>query len=90
MVDITKTVDEIFEENGWDDECIVFRDYDYADAIIGISHNNQVIYDYDKMVEWLMLKDNLSETEAIEFIEYNVINALGGDNYPIVIFNRIY
>lgn len=90
MIDITKTVDDVFEDNGWETDCIVLRDYDYADAIIGISHDGRPIYSYEKMVEWLMLKDNISKTEAIESIEYNIINTLGRDGYPIVMFDRKY
>ena len=46
-------------------------------------------YDYDKMVEWLMKKENFSQEDAIEWIDYNTIRALSymGEKAPIVFFN---
>jgi hypothetical protein len=40
------------------------------------------------MVEWLMNKDNITETEAIEFIEFNTIRAIpyAGAKAPIVMY----
>ena len=40
------------------------------------------------MVEWLMKQDNMDETEAVEFIEYNTIRALPyvGDGAPIIMY----
>lgn len=50
---------------------------DYVDAIIGISDEGKVVYDYDKMVEHLAKlyeKEETCEdpyTDAIEWIDYN-------------------
>ena len=55
---------------------VQFENPDYANAVIGISDDNRLIYSFDKMVECLMNQDNMSEEEAIEFIEYNTIRAL--------------
>ena len=59
---------------------VQFENPDYANAVIGISdgvtHDDRTVYDFDKMVECLMNQDNMSEEEAIEFIEYNTIRAL--------------
>ncbi len=34
------------------------------------------MYDYDKMVEYLVETDNMSEEDAMEFIDYNTIRSL--------------
>ena len=38
------------------DESIVFENPDYDEAIIGVSDNGRVIYDYDLMIQHLIEK----------------------------------
>ncbi len=68
------------------EESIVFENPDYVTAIIGVSEDDRVIYDYDKMVEFLMKTDDMSYEDACEFIDFNTIRALPymGDKAPIV------
>lgn len=63
-------------------------DFSYDDALIGISDDNRAIYDYDKMVSWLVSEENLSEEEAEDWINYNTIRALPyfGANAPIIMY----
>lgn len=72
------------------DGAIVFENPDYDDAIIGTSHDDRVVYSFNKMVECLMKEDGMTEEEAIEFIEYNTIRAIPyfGPNAPIVLMNE--
>ena len=66
----------------------VFDDYDYADAFIGMSNDGRAVYSYDKMVEWLMLKEDWSFEEAVEWIDYNTIRALPYyPDGPIVVYD---
>ena len=67
-------------------ESVVFDNPDYDDAIIGVTDEGQVVYDFDMMVQSLMKSDGIDETEAIEFIEYNTIRALpyAGEKAPII------
>lgn len=76
---------DILCEMGYDD-AVVFDNPDYDDAIIGVTDEGRVVYDYDAMVKILVERDGMDETEAIEFIEYNTIRALpyAGDNPPII------
>ena len=73
------------------EEAIIFENPDYDEAIIGVSHNDRVIYSFEKMVQHLMDKDKMTEEEAIEFIEYNTIRAIPyfGPNAPIVLMNEL-
>lgn len=46
------------------------------------------MYDFEKMVEWLMETEGLSDIEAIEWIECNTIRALPymGEGAPIIMY----
>lgn len=85
-----KTVDEIKEylcENGYED-AIVFENPDFCDAFIGVTTDGRAVYDFNKMVESLSQEDDMSEDDALEFIEYNTIRALPyiGEMAPIVLY----
>ena len=58
------------------EDVIYLTNYSYDDALIGISEDNRAVYDYSKMVEWLMENESFTEIEAIEWIDYNTIRAL--------------
>ncbi len=61
--------------------------FSYDSALIGVSHDDRAIYDYDLMVEWLIDEEAFTEEEAIEWIDYNTIRALPymGEDGPIVL-----
>lgn len=65
-----------------------FTDYSYDTALIGVTTDNQAIYNFDLMVEWLVQNEKMTENEAIEWIEYNTIRALPymGEGAPIIYF----
>lgn len=57
----------------------------FDDAIIGIEPlSGKVIYDIDKMVI-VLNGEGLSTEEAIEYLDYNVLNSYVGENTPIYI-----
>ena len=60
----------------------------YDDALIGVSEDGRAIYDYDKMVDWLVDKYGWSDDESVEWIEYNTIRALPyfGEGAPIIMY----
>lgn len=68
------------------EETIIFSNPDYKNALIGVSHDNRAVYDYDKMVACLMTEDGMTEEEAEEFIDYNTIGVLGIKDSPIVVY----
>jgi hypothetical protein len=67
---------------------VILSDYSYDDALIGVSEDGRAVYDFDKMVAWLMEKEGWSMEEAIEWIEFNTIRALpyGGPEAPIIMY----
>lgn len=70
-------------------DVIIFENMDFPNALIGISSDDRAIYDFDLMVRDAMDELKCSETEAIEFIEYNTLRALpyAGPRGPIVMYN---
>ena len=68
---------------------IIFENPDYDSAIIGITEDNQVVYDYDKMIEHLIQEDDMDYEEAVDFISYNTIRSLpyAGEGAPIIMYS---
>ena len=63
-------------------------DFSYDTALIGVTHDDRTVYDFDKMVDWLMTTQGYSQEEAIEWIEYNTIRALPymGPDSPVILY----
>lgn len=79
--------DYLAEEHG---KAIVFNIPSYDNAIIGLSDDGKVIYDYDLMVKELTEETALTEDEAIQYIDYNTIRTLPHieeDVRPIILYN---
>lgn len=78
-------IKELLCELGYEDS-VLFENPSYSSAVSGISNDGRVIYDYELMVEYLMMNDEMTYEDAVEFIEYNTIRALPyfGDKSPIV------
>lgn len=58
---------------------------DYAPAVAGSSEKNEVVYDYEKMIQLLMERDGMTYEDAAEFINYNAIRSLTYMEKPPVI-----
>ncbi len=65
--------DEILQADGFDK------------AIIGLEPlSGKVIYDIQKMT-MVLIDEGLSHEEAIEYLDFNVLNAYVGENTPLYI-----
>lgn len=74
-------------DNGY--EGIKFlTDYSYDTALIGVTADDRAVYDYDKMVDWLVENADLTPEEAMEWIDYNTVRALPymGDDGPVIMY----
>lgn len=72
------------------EDVIIFSNPDYASAFIGISEDNRAVYDYNKMIEFLMNNDGMTDIEAVDFIEYNTIRSLPYfENAPIIVHKLV-
>ena len=74
--------DEIIDQA--DPEAIVWDGFD--EAIIGRDNRGRLVYDIDLMVETLTREDEMSEEEALEFLDYNTLNTFVGELTPIHIY----
>lgn len=81
------TAEEKLIDHGYEGVTIL-QDFSYDDALIGVSEDGRAIYDFDKMVSWLMRTEGWTQDEAIEWIEYNTIRALpyAGPDAPIIMY----
>lgn len=67
------------------DDYMRFVDPSFDKAIIGVSHDNRLIYSYELMIEDYMEQFNCSVEEAIDWIEFNTIRSLPYyENSPII------
>lgn len=71
------------------EDAIIFDNMSYDGAIIGVTTDGRVVYDYDKMLEELAKDEEWTYEEAMEWIDYNTIRALpyAGPNGPIIMYS---
>lgn len=89
-----KTPEDILEENGYsieeleEAETILFRNPDFSTAIIGMTHDDRVVYDYYKMLEHLTKYEEMTYEDAADFVSYDTMRALSymPGNTPVIIF----
>lgn len=62
--------------------------FSYDKALIGVTDDNRAVYDFEKMVEWLIEVEGFTREEAVEWIEYNAIRAIPymGEDAPIIMY----
>ena len=61
----SKSASERLVECGYED-VVILENYSYDDALIGVTDDNRAVYDFNKMVAWLMDKEEFSYDEAVE------------------------
>lgn len=63
-------------------------EYSYDDALIGVTEDGRAVYDYEKMIQWLMDTEGWSCEEAMEWIDYNTLRSLPymGEGVPIIMY----
>lgn len=70
------------------EDTVIFTDYSYDDALIGVTDDGRAVYEYSKMVLWLMATEGMTVDEAEEWIGYNTIRSLpyAGPDAPIIMY----
>lgn len=66
------------------EDTIVIDGEAYADAFVGVTMEGIAIYDYEMMVEGLVIHDGMTDEEAREWIDFNIIGAYI-QNGPMII-----
>lgn len=82
------TAAEKLLDAGYED-AVIFQDYSYDDALVGVTEDGRAVYDFDKMVDWLMEEEGFTASQAVEWIEYNTIRALpyAGPEAPVIMYS---
>lgn len=70
------------------EDAVVFENPDYDNAIVGVTIDSQVVYDYEEMIIHLVEEEGMNEADASDFIDYNTLRSLpyAGDGAPIVMY----
>lgn len=66
------------------EDVVVFDNPSYDDALIGVSWQNRAVYDYDKMIDWLVEHEGMDYESAADFICYNCSYMPADQGYPII------
>lgn len=72
------------EDNGYKN-ITLFSEPTYETAFMGISNDERAVYDYDKMVEFLIKEHSMDVEEAMDFISFN--DSFSSGNTPIILYN---
>lgn len=62
----------------------------FEDAFIGYGlqqHSHVAVYDTERCISIIQLRDGLSENEAIEHFQFNVQGAYVGESTPVFIYS---
>lgn len=66
-----------------DPEAIVWDDFD--DAIVGTDNMGRIVYDINKMIG-VLVQDDMTEEEAREYLDFNVLSTYVGDLTPVHVY----
>lgn len=76
------TREQIAEDN---QEAILWDDCD--DAIIGITPEGKAVYSIEKLWK-IFISEGMTEEEAIEWVDYNILGAYVGEYTPIHVYTH--
>lgn len=82
---------DILCEWGYEDS-IVYENYEYDEAIFGVTMDGNIIYDYNKIIELLCTEYGMTEEEAVEYVDFNMFGFPipdNGENPPPLIAYRM-
>lgn len=72
---------------------IIFNNFSYDTALVGVTNTHRAVYNYELMLEFLVSKEGFSDyTEASEWIDYNTLGSLPSfvDRSPIILYPKLY
>lgn len=90
FVDITKQLNSLDDDTKSQEELIALYGEDILladglnEAIIGIDRNSErIVYSVRKIIDILIIRDHMSEEEALEHFSYNIEGGYVGEQTPI-------
>lgn len=83
---IHKNSEEKLLDAGYEN-IIIFKNYSFDDALIGVTTDERAVYDYDLMLYWLMETEKFTFEEAIEWLDSTIrFLPYSGDYGPIIMY----
>ena len=81
------TAEEKIQAMGCED-VVILTNYSYDSALIGVTEDGRAVYDYERMIRWLIATEGWTGEEAEEWIHYNTLRALPymGDKAPRIMY----
>jgi len=70
------------------EELLLLSEGYFDEAIVGITNDDRVVYDMDKMIEVFCHENDCDIEEAIEYLEFNTWCAYVGESTPVYIQRR--
>lgn len=70
-----KEIEEYIEESGFN-LSVYFTNPNYASAIMGISTEGNIVYSYERMIDYLIKTDGMTYEDAVDWIDYNVARSI--------------
>ena len=83
-------VERILLEKGYEGTMFL-TGYSYDDALVGVTTNRRAVYNYERMVEWLVGEEGFEDDiEAMEWIDYNTLRAVPyfGSKAPVIFYPK--
>jgi hypothetical protein len=82
-----------WQAEDWDDlmltleeeECLLADGFELALIGVTVGSNPVAVYDTNRMLYVLVHRDEMTEEEAREYLDFNVINAYVGEKTPIFV-----
>ena len=83
-----RSAEEKLRDNEIEDGVMIIDDKAFRESLIAVTDDNRAVYDFDLMVQEFASEHELTEEEAVEYIENNIVRFLPamGEKAPIVIF----
>ena len=78
------SVIKLLNDYGYED-VVVFDNPSYDTAFIGVTFENNAVYDYQKMIEYLITELEMTEEEAADFIQWNYSFSPKPGIYPLIL-----
>lgn len=95
FISFAETIDTVEEDNTqlkqWlcdrgSDETVLFENPPFRHAVVGISHDDRLIYSERKIIDFLIYEEGMSVEDAYDELGYNIIRSLPymGEKAPII------
>lgn len=78
------------DEYDLDEGTVILEPFDdFKHAIVGITFDREhIIYDYYKLIDVVKGESDMSDEEAMEYVEYNIMGLGFSSHEPIICFSE--